>query len=93
MSSQDNVIRDKSYEFALRIVKLYQFLVKKKRIRAFKTNIEKWDFNWSERRGSCRSSIEERFFCKNDYCVIRKFVIELCSCISKFGEINATQRS
>lgn len=45
---KDNIVKDKSYEFALRIIKLYKHLTEKKKEYVLsKTNPKMRYFNWS----------------------------------------------
>jgi hypothetical protein len=44
----ENVVQTKSYDFALRIIKVYKYLIQepKKRICFIKTIVKKWNFRW-----------------------------------------------
>ena len=53
---KENIVKNKSFAFAVRVMKLYQFLCKqKKEICNLKATIKKWNKCWGygKRSGTC----------------------------------------
>jgi len=46
MGMKENVVKDKSFRFAVRIVRLYQFLVNEKSEYILSTVVAEWNFYW-----------------------------------------------
>ena len=68
---EENIINEKSFAFAIRIVKLYKYLTKeKKRVRHIKANFEIRDEHRSKYKRSCCRANKTHVCCKTQHCTV-----------------------
>jgi len=67
---KDNIIQDKSYTFALRIIKLYKYLIgEKKEFVLSKQILRSGTSIGANVEEAIGEQSEKDFFCENEYCI------------------------